>query len=38
MRMLTIRPYISDELLTLGKISIGIPKYLMALRGETSAE
>lgn len=27
-RKLTMRPYISEELLTLGKISIGIPKYL----------
>lgn len=25
---LTIRPYISEELLTLGRISMGIPKYL----------
>lgn len=29
---LTMRPYISEELLTLGKISMGIPKYLQQAR------
>lgn len=30
-----MRPYISEELLTLGKISMGIPKYLMGIRGSS---